>query len=251
MFDIGFSEIVLIAVVALIVIGPEKLPKTARTLGHLFGRLQRYVSDVKADINREMELDELRKLRTEVQSAARDIESSFDSATREMEAGVSEASRRISPARRPGRRPRAGAGASALPELSTSPETPAAPARGSSRPGLRTGSPGVAARFRARLTRAARLHVRSLARARDPAGKLHLAPGRAAHAAIRSMLAILIALLALFPWAKDIYALLAAPLLQVLPAGATMIATDVTGTFLVPLKVTLMAAFLIALPFVL
>ena len=62
MFDIGFSEIVVIAVVALIVIGPERLPKTARTLGHLFGRLQRYVTDVKADINREMELDELRKL---------------------------------------------------------------------------------------------------------------------------------------------------------------------------------------------
>ena len=62
MFDIGFSEIVVIAVVALIVIGPERLPKAARTLGHLFGRLQRYVNDVKADINREMELDELRKL---------------------------------------------------------------------------------------------------------------------------------------------------------------------------------------------
>ena len=54
MFDIGFSEIIVIAVVALIVLGPEKLPKTARTLGHLFGRLQRYVADVKADINREM-----------------------------------------------------------------------------------------------------------------------------------------------------------------------------------------------------
>ena len=62
MFDIGFSEIVVIAVVALIVIGPERLPKAARTLGHLFGRLQRYVNDVKSDINREMELDELRKL---------------------------------------------------------------------------------------------------------------------------------------------------------------------------------------------
>ena len=62
MFDIGFSEIVVIAVVALIVIGPERLPKAARTMGHLFGRLQRYVNDVKSDINREMELDELRKL---------------------------------------------------------------------------------------------------------------------------------------------------------------------------------------------
>ena len=61
MFDIGFSELMVIAVVALIVIGPERLPKVARTLGHLFGRMQRYVSDVKADISREMELDELRK----------------------------------------------------------------------------------------------------------------------------------------------------------------------------------------------
>ena len=76
MFDVGFSEIVVIAVVALIVIGPERLPKVARTLGHLFGRMQRYVNDVKADISREMELDELRKLQATVQDAARDIEHS-------------------------------------------------------------------------------------------------------------------------------------------------------------------------------
>jgi sec-independent protein translocase protein TatB len=74
MFDVGFSEIVVIAVVALIVIGPERLPKVARTLGHLFGRMQRYVNDVKADITREMELDELRKLQASVQDAARAIE---------------------------------------------------------------------------------------------------------------------------------------------------------------------------------
>jgi sec-independent protein translocase protein TatB len=88
MFDVGFSEIVVIAVVALIVIGPERLPKVARTLGHMFGRLQRYVNEVKADINREMELDELRKLKTEVQSAARDIEQSMTSAVHEVETGV-------------------------------------------------------------------------------------------------------------------------------------------------------------------
>jgi len=88
MFDIGFSELFIVAVVALIVIGPEKLPKAARTLGHLFGRLQRYVNDVKADINREMELDELRKLRQEVQSAARDIETSVTAAGREVESSV-------------------------------------------------------------------------------------------------------------------------------------------------------------------
>ena len=88
MFDIGFSEIVVIAVVALIVIGPERLPKVARTLGHLFGRMQRYVNDVKADISREMELDELRKLQREMQGAAREFEQSVTSAASEVQAGV-------------------------------------------------------------------------------------------------------------------------------------------------------------------
>ncbi|MEO8751800.1 MAG: Sec-independent protein translocase protein TatB, partial [Casimicrobiaceae bacterium] len=88
MFDIGFSEIVVIAVVALIVIGPERLPKAARTMGILFGRLQRYVNDVKSDINREIELDELRKLQKEVQSAASDLKSSVENAARDVETGV-------------------------------------------------------------------------------------------------------------------------------------------------------------------
>src|SRR5690349_14372890 len=68
---------------------------------------------------------------------------------------------------------------------------------------------------------------------------------------VHSIVAVVIVLVALFPWAKDIYSLLARPLLKTLPQGSTMIATDVTGTFLVPLKVTLMAAFLVALPYVL
>jgi sec-independent protein translocase protein TatB len=79
MFDIGFSELLVIGVVALIVIGPEKLPRVARTVGHLAGRLQRYVSDVKADINREIELDELRKMRDSMQQAATNFESSVQS----------------------------------------------------------------------------------------------------------------------------------------------------------------------------
>jgi sec-independent protein translocase protein TatB len=74
--------------VALIVLGPEKLPKTARTLGHLFGRLQRYVSDVKADINRELELDELRKLQGQVKSAAREFETSMTTAAQSVESNV-------------------------------------------------------------------------------------------------------------------------------------------------------------------
>jgi sec-independent protein translocase protein TatB len=87
MFDIGFSELFLIGIVALIVIGPERLPKVARTAGHLFGRMQRYVNDVKADINREMELDELRKMKTQFESAAREVETSV---SREVNAVSSE-----------------------------------------------------------------------------------------------------------------------------------------------------------------
>lgn len=77
MFDIGFSELMVIAVVALIVIGPERLPKVARTVGLLFGRMQRYVNDVKADINREMALDELRKLQSNIQDTANSLEQSM------------------------------------------------------------------------------------------------------------------------------------------------------------------------------
>jgi len=77
MFDVGFSELMVIAVVALIVIGPERLPKVARTLGHLVGRLQRYVNEVKADINREIELEELRKFKSSFEDAARDVENTI------------------------------------------------------------------------------------------------------------------------------------------------------------------------------
>lgn len=86
MFDIGFSELLIVAIVALIVIGPERLPKVARTAGHLFGRMQRYVNDVKADISREMELDELRKLRSSMEESARSFEQSVEKGLRETEA---------------------------------------------------------------------------------------------------------------------------------------------------------------------
>ena len=69
MFDIGFSELLVIGVVALIVLGPERLPKVARTAGHLFGRLQRYVSEVKAEVKREMHNEEIMKLQTSFQEA--------------------------------------------------------------------------------------------------------------------------------------------------------------------------------------
>ncbi len=95
MFDIGFSELMVIGIVALIVIGPERLPRVARTVGHLLGRAQRYVNDVKSDINREMQLDELKKLQSQVTDSARTLEDSvrkeFDSARSAVEAPLSEA----------------------------------------------------------------------------------------------------------------------------------------------------------------
>ena len=77
-----------IAVVALIVIGPERLPRVARTLGHLFGRLQRYVNDVKADISREIELDELKKFRSTIEDAARGAESEFNTTVSSVQSEV-------------------------------------------------------------------------------------------------------------------------------------------------------------------
>ena len=85
MFDVGFSELLVIALVALIVIGPERLPKVARTVGVLLGRLQRYVNDVKSDINREMQLDELKKMQDQISSQAQEMQNSLTSEMRTVE----------------------------------------------------------------------------------------------------------------------------------------------------------------------
>ena len=74
MMDFGFDKIALIGAVALIVIGPEKLPRLARTVGALFGKAQRYVADVKAEVNRSIDLEELKKMKTQFQDAAQDVE---------------------------------------------------------------------------------------------------------------------------------------------------------------------------------
>ncbi|MYN12398.1 twin-arginine translocase subunit TatB [Pusillimonas sp. TS35] len=81
MFDVSFSELMLVGVIALIVIGPERLPKVARTLGHLIGRAQRYVGDVKADIQREMDLDELKNIKGQMEDAAQSVKSSMEAAS--------------------------------------------------------------------------------------------------------------------------------------------------------------------------
>ena len=94
MIDIGLSKMALIGAVALIVIGPEKLPRVARTVGTLRGKAQRYVSDVKAEVIRSMELDELRKMKDTVEGAARDVEQSIQTSAsdfqKDMESSLGE-----------------------------------------------------------------------------------------------------------------------------------------------------------------
>ncbi|MCL2589652.1 MAG: Sec-independent protein translocase protein TatB [Betaproteobacteria bacterium] len=87
MFDFGFSQLIVIALVLLVVVGPERLPRVARTAGHLFGRMQRYISDVKADIQREMQLDELKN----IQEQARTFEQSLRKEIGKVRSDVQEA----------------------------------------------------------------------------------------------------------------------------------------------------------------
>ncbi len=86
MIDFGFDKIALIGAVALIVIGPERLPRVARTVGHLLGKAQRYVADVKAEVNRSIELDELKKMKSSFEDAARDVEQTVGNEIRETSA---------------------------------------------------------------------------------------------------------------------------------------------------------------------
>lgn len=95
MFDIGFSEMVVLAVVALVVIGPERLPRVAKQAGAWMGKLRRYVDDVKSDINRQMELSELRDLKTQVTDAARDLEKSVSSTVSGMQSSFDEVQKTI------------------------------------------------------------------------------------------------------------------------------------------------------------
>lgn len=126
MFDIAFTELLVIGVVALLVIGPERLPKVARTAGILFGRFQRYVANVKSDIQREMDASELSKLKTEVQDAARTFEQGINEQVREVESGARELEQSLTPAPDGATAPAVDAatpGVESIPPLTT-PETP-------------------------------------------------------------------------------------------------------------------------------
>ena len=102
MIDLGVSKIALIGAVALIVIGPEKLPRVARTVGTLLGKAQRYVNDVKQEVSRSMELDELKKMKETVEGAARDVENSIQTHSSDFEKSWSEATGADSSASLPG-----------------------------------------------------------------------------------------------------------------------------------------------------
>ncbi|MBO9357544.1 Sec-independent protein translocase subunit TatB, partial [Bordetella petrii] len=93
MFDVSFTELMVIGVIALVVIGPERLPKVARTVGHLLGRAQRYVNDVKSDIQREIELDELRKFKSEMDDAASSVQNSLRDTETSLRSGLNDTAR--------------------------------------------------------------------------------------------------------------------------------------------------------------
>ena len=85
MIDLGISKIALIGAVALIVIGPEKLPRVARTVGMLLGKAQRYIADVKAEVSKSIELDELKKMKDTMQEAASDVENTIHTGVTDFE----------------------------------------------------------------------------------------------------------------------------------------------------------------------
>ncbi len=90
MIDFGFDKIALIGAVALIVIGPERLPRVARTVGHLLGKAQRYVADVKAEVNRSIELEELKKMKSTFEDAARNVEQTVSTVQSDIQQTASE-----------------------------------------------------------------------------------------------------------------------------------------------------------------
>lgn len=91
MFDISFSELMLIGVVALVVLGPERLPRVARTVGHMFGRAQRYMNDVKSDIQREIDLDEINSIKQQMEDASSSIKQSVNQFGKQIKDPLAEA----------------------------------------------------------------------------------------------------------------------------------------------------------------
>lgn len=122
MFDIGFSELIVVALVALIVIGPERLPRVARTIGALLGRAQRYVNDVKADIQREVDLDGLKDVRDTFQDAAKSMEQSVQQVEKDLQAEGESLNRSVAASAQGGDAPAAAAPSADAPAPAASPQ---------------------------------------------------------------------------------------------------------------------------------
>ncbi len=111
MFDVSFSELMVIAVVALLVIGPEKLPKVARTIGALTGRVQRYVGQVKEEVNRELRFEELQKLQQEIKQSVESAQANIQQQATAIESAITSQDEpvekpELAPAQKPARKPR-------------------------------------------------------------------------------------------------------------------------------------------------
>nr|WP_231940163.1 Sec-independent protein translocase protein TatB [Bordetella trematum] len=196
MFDVSFTELIVIGVVALVILGPERLPKVARTVGHLLGRAQRYVNDVKSDIQREIELDELRKFKQQMDDAAQDVNQSLrqagdsvrgdlEAAQRTLDETAAEAKRSIAPRPRTASLLRQAQGLRRCPKTRRSSPRPIrqrTPPR-KPRPLQATRPPPSPERRPAAMQVTQREPGSPQARRRDAAGKLHVASGGAALAA--------------------------------------------------------------------
>ena len=292
MFDVSLTELMVIGVVALIVIGPERLPKVARTVGHLLGRAQRYVNDVKSDIQREIELDELRKFKSEMETAAQGVQkslhetqASLEEPVQQLRAELDEAAREVNG--QPAAQAPAADASEALPAPTPAAGSPAAgsPAAGSpaaqpaTEPARTIAPPAQNPNLALDLgPEPAQATAPATPAASEPAPAAKPATPRNANVTqdasqqedgqqesfishlielrsrlLRAAAAIVAVFIVLFiyPGASPIYDALAQPMLASLPQGTRMIATGVITPFMVPVKVTMMAAFIIALPVVL
>lgn len=117
MFDIGFSELMLVGVIALVVLGPERLPKVARTAGHLLGKLQRYVAQVKAEISQELDISELQKAKSQFQEAAQSWQQAVTSEVSKTEQALNEAAADVRQAVTPGAPSQPGSSSQSSPQL--------------------------------------------------------------------------------------------------------------------------------------
>ena len=284
MFDVGFQELTLIGVIALIVVGPERLPKMARTLGLWMGKVRYYVGQVKSDIEREVraqelkemldkparELDDLKSVAEETKGTLDqakgvlgEAKTAFDGASAGISTPNEPAAGSIFPTELPDVGPaQVDSGPAQSPETASAP--PAEPAPVTAGPEDRRSGRNRTGRHPASRTRppSQRIPARAMSdranesEPEDGAGSQsemtfveHLVELR--NRLLRVVLVVAVLLLCMMPFANQLYAVLAAPLLAEMQMGSSMIATQVASPFLAPFKLALVAAVLIGMPYIL